>query len=212
MRIEPHVFQADDLIGGDLALDLVNTVTARDGAPRDRLSDYAALLQWARANGAFGVRDLATLGRLAAASPAKARAALGRLKLLREALCSTLYALLRGRTPAEADLQRIHAAYAAAAAAAQLRRSDGRALRSWTPQLSQLDLITHVVAVRAIALLEEAEFARLRICDGQDCGWVFLDTSKSGRRRWCDMATCGNTAKAQRFQRRHAGVERRAAG
>ncbi|HSX59254.1 MAG TPA: CGNR zinc finger domain-containing protein [Tahibacter sp.] len=206
MRTETHVFTAADLVGGDLALDLVNTATARDSVPRDWVPDYAALLRWARTSGVFAARDLATLDRLAAASPHKARAALVRIKAFRESLCTALYALVRGREPAAADLDRLQTAYAAAAAAAQLRRRDGRLVRRWTVAGSQLDLVLHVAAMRALALLEQVELSRLRVCDGHDCGWVFVDTSKSGRRRWCDMATCGNTAKAQRFQRRQAAA------
>jgi predicted RNA-binding Zn ribbon-like protein len=62
----------------------------------------------------------------------------------------------------------------------------------------------HVVTARALALLEAPQLERLRLCDGHDCGWVFIDTSKNGKRRWCDMATCGNTAKARRYAERQA--------
>lgn len=206
MRIETHAFTAADVVGGDLALDLVNTVTGRDSTPRDWLPDYAALLRWARTTGAFVARDLATLDRLATASPHKARAALVRIKAFRESLCTALYALVRGREPAAADLERLQAAYAAAATAAQLQRREGRVVRRWSVTGSQLDLVLHMTAMRALALLEQVDLSRLRVCDGHDCGWVFVDTSKSGRRRWCDMATCGNTAKAQRFQRRQAAA------
>ena len=41
---------------------------------------------------------------------------------------------------------------------------------------------------------------RIRICDNHTCRWVFYDTSRTGRRRWCDMATCGNRAKAARHR------------
>src|SRR6185437_9210530 len=41
---------------------------------------------------------------------------------------------------------------------------------------------------------------RIRICDNDRCRWVFYDTSRTGRRRWCDMATCGNRAKAARHR------------
>jgi Conserved protein containing a Zn-ribbon-like motif, possibly RNA-binding len=43
---------------------------------------------------------------------------------------------------------------------------------------------------------------RLRICQGPNCSWLFIDRSKAGRRRWCDMAVCGNTAKSRRFYAR----------
>ena len=43
---------------------------------------------------------------------------------------------------------------------------------------------------------------RIRICDNDTCRWVFYDTSRTGRRRWCSMATCGNQAKAARHRAR----------
>ena len=43
---------------------------------------------------------------------------------------------------------------------------------------------------------------RLRICANDDCRWAFSDMSRAGRRRWCDMATCGNVAKARRHRAR----------
>jgi predicted RNA-binding Zn ribbon-like protein len=46
--------------------------------------------------------------------------------------------------------------------------------------------------------------ARLRVCANDDCRWAFYDTSRSGRRKWCDMTACGNRAKAQRHRDRRA--------
>jgi predicted RNA-binding Zn ribbon-like protein len=43
---------------------------------------------------------------------------------------------------------------------------------------------------------------RIKVCDNDRCLWVFYDTSRTGRRRWCDMATCGNRAKAARHRAR----------
>ena len=44
---------------------------------------------------------------------------------------------------------------------------------------------------------------RLRICANDECRWAFNDSSPTGRRKWCDMSTCGNRAKAARFRERH---------
>jgi predicted RNA-binding Zn ribbon-like protein len=84
--------------------------------------------------------------------------------------------------------------------AARLVRQAQGVVPEWTVQRSGLDHIGHVIAARAVTVLGQLASPRLRLCAGHDCGWVFLDTSKSGRRRWCDMATCGNSAKARRFQ------------
>ena len=43
---------------------------------------------------------------------------------------------------------------------------------------------------------------RIRVCASDTCQWIFYDASRTGRRRWCDMATCGNRAKAARHRAR----------
>jgi predicted RNA-binding Zn ribbon-like protein len=44
-------------------------------------------------------------------------------------------------------------------------------------------------------LLDERLLRRCKICP--DCEWLFLDQSKNQSRMWCDMAVCGNRAKAR---------------
>lgn len=56
-------------------------------------------------------------------------------------------------------------------------------------------------AVRALATLPPG---RVGACPA--CGWLFLDTSKAGRRRWCAMATCGTAAKVRAFRARAAST------
>ena len=56
--------------------------------------------------------------------------------------------------------------------------------------------------VRAIAA---GETDRFRICANDGCGWAFEDTSRGGRRRWCEMSSCGNRAKVRRFRSRRKG-------
>ncbi|NMB90574.1 MAG: hypothetical protein GYA17_19605 [Chloroflexi bacterium] len=59
------------------------------------------------------------------------------------------------------------------------------------------------VAQSAAELLTSPESDRVRQCAAEDgCGWLFYDTSRNRSRRWCDMGTCGNKAKAQRHYRR----------
>jgi predicted RNA-binding Zn ribbon-like protein len=59
------------------------------------------------------------------------------------------------------------------------------------------------IALDAATLLGRAdERARLRICASETCSARFYDRSPAGRRRWCQMATCGNQAKARAFRAR----------
>jgi len=60
----------------------------------------------------------------------------------------------------------------------------------------------------AAELLTSADLAFIRECQGEDCGWLFLDTSRNRTRRWCDMRDCGNLAKVRRFRRRRRAKPR----
>jgi hypothetical protein len=46
---------------------------------------------------------------------------------------------------------------------------------------------------------------RVRRCANPECGWLFLDDSRAGKRRWCSMSSCGNRARARRHY--HKGEE-----
>ncbi|MER7245539.1 CGNR zinc finger domain-containing protein [Kribbella sp. NPDC000426] len=51
-------------------------------------------------------------------------------------------------------------------------------------------------------LFEDEDLGRLRQCGDDGCGWLFLDRSKNGSRRWCSSADCGNRARARRHYER----------
>ncbi|HEY0503253.1 MAG TPA: ABATE domain-containing protein, partial [Lysobacter sp.] len=95
MQVVEHRFCADDLVAGHLALDLANTVTARDTMPRDWLADFAAACEWAQHTGAFLPKDLALLRKQALANPREAGSALRRLRDLRECVHDLVAALAR---------------------------------------------------------------------------------------------------------------------
>ncbi|MGL4489286.1 MAG: CGNR zinc finger domain-containing protein [Rhizobiaceae bacterium] len=65
------------------------------------------------------------------------------------------------------------------------------------------------VALSAMKLLDESVMRRCKACP--DCGWLFLDKSKNQSRMWCDMAVCGNRAKAKAHYAR-ASIRQRVKG
>jgi predicted RNA-binding Zn ribbon-like protein len=210
MQITAHDFASRDLVAGHVALDFANTVTARDTTPRDWLDGYARLIKWARLAGVIDAATAARLESLAQRSPREAAAALGRARKVREALYDVCVALLRKSAPPSGALDEVEAAWKRAAARGRL--TAGRQQLRLAPDLdaSGFDLVLDVVVFEALGLLAELDAERTRVCRGHDCGWLFVDTSKSGRRVWCDMATCGNTAKSERFARgRRRKISRR---
>jgi predicted RNA-binding Zn ribbon-like protein len=67
---------------------------------------------------------------------------------------------------------------------------------------ANFDLIASMIAYRMVEHVLTLPTDRLRICHGPNCSWIFIDSSKAGRRRWCDMGVCGNDAKSRRFHAR----------
>lgn len=61
------------------------------------------------------------------------------------------------------------------------------------------------VARDAVRLFGPEADGRIRECSADDCDLVYLDTSRSGNRRWCSMQRCGNRAKV-RAHRARAGA------
>ena len=57
-------------------------------------------------------------------------------------------------------------------------------------------------AVALVRLPAMPAASRFKACPGPGCAWVFVDTTRNGSRRWCDMAACGNRAKAAAFRAR----------
>ena len=80
--------------------------------------------------------------------------------------------------------------------------ADGRtALRSADP-LGDLLAIVH----RAEAT---GTWARLKVCECDDCQYAFYDRSRNRSAVWCDMAVCGNREKVRAYRRREAVHEHR---
>jgi predicted RNA-binding Zn ribbon-like protein len=202
MQTNPHTFRAADLVGGHIALDLVNTVTARNAEPVDWLDGYGRALEWAGLTGRFEPRVLADLERRAAAEPDAGALAIVRIRELREAVHDVLAAVARGDAVPSEPLARVEAAWKEAVGAASARFAGGYASLELDVERSRLDYLAHRLALDAFDLLGELPPERLRVCAGEVCGWLFIDTSKAGRRRWCDMATCGNAAKSRRHYER----------
>jgi predicted RNA-binding Zn ribbon-like protein len=202
LTVISHDFSSKDIIAGDPALDFVNTVTARDREPIDWIDGYPRLLEWAALAELLPQNILRSLADKARKDPTGAAAALKRAKQLREALFAMLSGIIAGTAPKKESLALLREQWLAGTAAHELRFTDGRVALELRKDALDFDLIASIVAYRIVHHVLTAPLDRLRICHGTSCAWLFIDSSKAGRRRWCDMAVCGNTAKSRRFQER----------
>jgi predicted RNA-binding Zn ribbon-like protein len=185
-----------ELIGGHIALDLLNTVSWRLDPTRviDRIATPEALARWCAAV------DLPALGTSRPSGPVKAeRGAPGEVVEVREIVYDAVLPIARGLAPG--DLQVLQGLLVGA-----LGRATPVAVRplDWSGE----DLADELV-LAAGRLVEREDLSRLRECQDGDCGWLFLDRSKNASRRWCSSADCGNRARAKRhYQRLQAGTDR----
>jgi predicted RNA-binding Zn ribbon-like protein len=84
----------------------------------------------------------------------------------------------------------------------ELRASAGR----WRPAPTHASAqLCAILGGEALSLLCSPKAARVGVCGGGNCGWLFLDESRGKRRRWCDMSDCGSRAKARQYYEKHKG-------
>jgi predicted RNA-binding Zn ribbon-like protein len=191
-------------VGGDAGLDLVNTADWTDrGLESDRLTDYRRLLEWARGAGVVDATAERRLRRNAEAHPRQASAALARTLDARDVLHGTFVAVAAGRVSA-AELGAFNRLVAITVPQLRIARgASGELMPAFDGFGESLDSVLWAVTWSAGNLLLSDESARIKICGGMDCGWVYVDRSRNGLRRWCEMEVCGTVAK----NRRRAGKD-----
>lgn len=194
-----------NLIAGALGLDFVNTLDWRGDptAPGERLLSYAELALWAMHAGALGRGEGRRLQADARRRPAEAEAVRREAIALREALAQLFGA---PRAHHAAPLARVNGLLARAPARTALAGSRDGYIWS-TATATPLEQPLWPVLWSAAELLTSSRLGRVRRCGDPRCGWMFLDTSRNGSRRWCAMEDCGNRAKARRHSERRRSVQ-----
>ncbi len=200
-------FERFDLDGGHPVLDFTNTTDTVElrgsGKDDDYLGDYLDLLAWCHRTGYLPEQAIAELARYAARNPREAEEALGKARELREAVFALLHAWLEGR-PAPVEPLSTFNRYLKEALGRAFLRAGSRTGPRYTLELDlerserPLEQIALRLAQQAADFLTSLDAARLKICSNPKCGWLFLDTTRNASRRWCDMAACGNRAKARK--------------
>ena len=191
-----------EFISDDLALDFVNTVDNRDDPERRKelLNSYADLLEWAQGAGVLSEEEANQMQRHAARSAMQARAALRRAKVLREALYRIFSTIAEAKQPSSTDVALLDTFDKQAMAHRRIGRQEGGGFGwQWRGDGDDLDLVLWQVAKAGAELLTSDLVYNVRACAAERCRWLFVDTSRNQKRRWCDMRICGNRAKARKF-------------
>jgi predicted RNA-binding Zn ribbon-like protein len=180
----------------DLCLTFANTRYWRGtAAPTDELQSADEVLRWAAKAGHLPAAMVKGFGRPAAL--------LEEAIELREIIHRCFAKVAAGRTPTEDDLGALNAALMEAPLRQRVR------VNGWDVGFPEPWITTLLAPVlwSAADLLVGPQLSRVRQCANPACGWLFLDTSKGGNRRWCSMSACGNRAKAHRHYLRQKNTD-----
>jgi len=206
---DPYEF---DLSGGALCLDFTNTVGDRPRGSQEHLQAYSDLLSWSRQTEALQEAEEMSLAGRAEGKPEEASEVFARALVLRETIYRIFSAVAEGRRPPAPDLAALNQALKPIVAHRQVLEKGDRFGWIWSGPEWALDRMLWPVLYSTAELLTSLEVSLVRECASDRCSWLFVDRSRTHRRRWCDMKTCGNRAKARRHYRRRKQDETKAPG
>lgn len=186
------------MVGGSLAFDFVNTVNTRKPAPEfDYLETFEGLLAWSAKAGSLDDARIQAVREYAAQQPEVASAELRDAIEAREMLYELFSAIAVGQSPGAAVTDAFNRRLSNAFQGIQVKFGlAGTEIHFGSEEISLNEPLLPVVK-SAFDILTYEDFRRIKECPR--CGWLFLDTSKSGKRKWCDMNVCGSREKSLEY-------------
>lgn len=189
---------AFDLTAGELCLDFANTLNSGVAlAGEDKLRSYSDLLAWGVQASAVSSACADRLQEQADHAPDKAAKVLGEAQRVRESIYRLFAAASAGRPSRSKDLPVLNPALRKALPHVRIRACEDGYEWGWS-DADVLDRVLWPIVGSAAQLLTGNSRDLVGECQARDCTWLFMDTSRNKRRRWCDMKSCGNREKARR--------------
>jgi predicted RNA-binding Zn ribbon-like protein len=185
----------------DDTFDFLNTEDTENGFPVEKLPTLDEALSWFVDRGVIHLEGADKVRRQAAGNDALMDRDLARVHSVRSALREVSYAISEQRAPLADSLDTINRALHARQVIELVQSSDGVTV-DHRHVGDPIDDALARLADPFVLELTEGHPERIKTCASDTCDWIFYDSSRTSRRRWCDMATCGNRAKAARHRAR----------
>lgn len=204
-----HIPNFDNSPGNWLCLDFTHTLQDRYNSQKNELlHSYSDLLAWGLHMSILKEEEAQQLLHIAEQHPQVASRSLNDATNLREALYRIFYNIAEDATPQQNDMDLLNTLLARAMSHACIVGEENHFRWDWSIQsdADKLERIIWLVVRSAADLLTSEKLHDVQACAAEDCRWLFLDISKNHSRRWCDMETCGNQAKARRHYSRKKRV------
>jgi predicted RNA-binding Zn ribbon-like protein len=191
-----------DYIGGHPVLDFHNTIAwPRGRKSNERLRHPVDFVRWAGEAGVTRRRETDALGVFVRRNYSRACAILEDALRVRDVLHDLFLSVLDEAAPNERTILEFNRLQTKARASVAIEWHRDR-LR-WAPKADppMMALLDRIVW-QASELLTSDDVKRVRRCANPACGWLFVDHSRNGTRRWCSMSECGDRAKSKRHYQR----------
>jgi predicted RNA-binding Zn ribbon-like protein len=196
VRGHAHEVRLDD------TFEFLNTDDTDNGFPLERLPTLDSALAWFVDRGVIHLEGADRLRAQAATDPEFAARDLARVHAVRSALWEVADAIAEHRPPKPGALDTVNRALHARQVIELVPAADGCVSVDHRHVGDPIDDALARLTDPLVTELTSGHPERIKICDNERCRWVFYDASRTGRRRWCDMSTCGNRAKAARHRAR----------
>lgn len=209
IEMSKDIADFDDVPGNWLCLDFTHTLQNRYNAQRQELlSSYRGLLAWGLYMRILTEEEAQQLLHIAERYPQEALKTFNDAVSLREAIYRIFYNIAEDSTQQQDDLALLNTMLAQAMSRACIVSEKDSFSLDWcvNNDAERLQRVSWLVVRSAADLLTSDKLHEVRACAAEDCRWLFLDISKNHSRRWCDMQTCGNQAKARRHYSRRKSV------
>lgn len=194
--------------GSSLWLEFVNTDAAAQPTRGDLLRDFDALVGWLHGVGMLDSERAAGIRRRAQLQPASSAATVVDARRVRSALRVLAERGAQSTRVTDDAVLEINRVLGRSAGTRKVDRlEDGTFSRAFVPTGDAFAALMIPIVESAADMLVDGQIARVRRCANPNCHRVFVDTTKNGRRRWCDMGTCGNRAKAARHRAKSRGSQ-----
>ena len=195
------------LVGGNVALDFANTESGREtDAHQNHFQNPENVAVWLAHAKSLSPDEADRLRTGLSAGPDLLAQLLAQALELRSAIQDVGAAIGAGGPPPAAALTSLASLHVRFLRRSALASSPGACQWRWTVEAAPVEAALGPIALAAVRLFTDGDFDRIKQCGGHACGWLFYDTTKNNRRRWCEMEVCGNRAKQRRLAARRRGA------
>ena len=186
----------------ELFIAFANTLEFDHGKPVDSVPDSEALLRWLRERRLLSSRGFATEAARLRRDPEEGARRVERFHHLRGVLHAIAEEVTEQGDPQAAQLRDLNHILRHGVHYHQVERDPEGTRYTYAQVGDRLDQARATIAGSLAQFLADEPPSRLRVCANAGCRYLFIDRSPTGRRRWCDMRTCGNQAKVARHRAR----------